>query len=145
MGSSLSQILIPVVVGVAVAIQAQFMGQIDRGAGTLESMFVTYGGGGLLIALILLARGGGNIGAFGNLPWYVFTAGVFGLIIVGGISFSAARIGLVATFTTIVTMQFVASALIDHYGLLGATVRAMSVSRAAGIVMLLAGVWLIVR
>jgi transporter family-2 protein len=139
------QILFPIVVGIAVAVQAQFMGQIDRGAGTLESMFVTYGGGGLLITLIMLVRRGGNAAALTTLPTHVLFAGVFGLIIVGGISYGTARIGLVGTFTTIVTVQFISSALMDHYGLLGATVRTMSVSRVAGIGMLLVGVWLIVR
>jgi transporter family-2 protein len=36
-------------------------------------------------------------------------------------------------------------AVIDHYGLFDATVRSLDVSRAAGIGLLLAGVWLIVR
>jgi len=121
------------------------MGQVDRAAGTLESIFVTYGGGGLLITLIMIARGGGNLSAAAGLPWYVFFAGSFGLVIVTGISYSVPRLGLVATFTTIVTVQFIAGALIDHYGWLGATIRTMNVSRAAGIAMLLGGIWLIVR
>jgi transporter family-2 protein len=144
MTSSL-QILIPIVVGISVAVQAQFMAEVDRSAGTIVAMFVTYGGGGLLITLVMLALGGGNISALATVPPTVLFAGVLGLIIVGGISFSAPRIGLVGTFTTIVTVQFIASALIDHYGFFGATVRAMSVSRVAGIAMLLGGVWMIVR
>jgi len=139
------QILIPVVVGLAVAVQAQFMALIDRGAGTLESMLVTYGGGGFLIVLITIFRRGGNAAALAGLPWYVLTAGIFGLIIVGGISFSAGRIGLVSTFATIVTVQLVGSAVIDHYGLIGATVRTMTVSRVAGVGLLLGGLWLIIR
>ena len=139
------QILIPIVVGILVALQALFMAEVDRSAGTIEAMFVTYAGGGLLITLVMLARRGGNLSVLATVPPYVLFAGVFGLIIVGGISFSVPRIGLVGTFTTIVAMQFIASALIDHYGLFGATIRAMSVSRAAGIAMLLGGVWLIVR
>ncbi len=145
MTSSIFQILIPAMVGFAVVLQAQFMGRIDRGAGTLEAILVTYGGGGLLIVLIMLARRGGNVAALAGLPWYVFAAGVFGLIIVGGISFSTGRIGLVATFTTIVAAQFITSAVVDHFGLFGATVRTMNVSRIVGIGVLLTGVWLIVR
>jgi transporter family-2 protein len=145
MTSALFQLLIPVAVGAAVAVQAQVMGQIDRASGTLESMFVTYAGGGLLITIVMLARRGGNASALIGLPWYTFLAGLFGLIIVGGISFSVPRLGLVATFTTIVSFQFVVGSLIDHYGWIGATVRTMTVSRIAGIGMLLGGVWLIVR
>jgi transporter family-2 protein len=75
----------------------------------------------------------------------VFTTGAFGLLIVGGIGFSVARVGLVATFTVIVATQFMVSALIDHFGLLSSTVRTLDLGRGAGIGMLLAGVWMILR
>jgi transporter family-2 protein len=143
--TSTIQILIPVLVGLAVSVQAQFMGQITRAAGTLESTFITYGSGGLIITLVMLARGGGQLADVRGLPWYVYLAGVLGLCIVGGISSSVARIGVVATFTAIVAAQLAAGAFIDHYGLFDATVRTLDVSRAAGIALLLAGVWLIVR
>jgi transporter family-2 protein len=145
MGSPLVQIVIPVVVGVAIAVQSQLMAQMDRDLGTLESICVTYGGGGILILLVMLFRSGGNLSLSPGLPWYVFTTGLFGLLIVGGIGFSVARFGLVATFTVIVATQFILSAVIDHYGLLESTVRTLDLSRGAGIGMLLAGVWMILR
>jgi len=145
MSSSMLQVVIPVVVGVAIAVQSQLMAQIDRSMGTLESVFVTYGGGGLLIGMIMLVRLGGQFSLSAPLPWYAFTTGAFGLVIVGGIAFSAARLGLVATFTVIVAAQFVMSALIDHFGLLDSAIRTFDVSRAAGIGVLLAGVWMILR
>jgi transporter family-2 protein len=145
MSSPLIQILVPVVVGAAIAVQSQLMARIDRGLGTLESILVTYGGGGLVIILIMLFRSGGNMSFSSGLPWYVFTTGLFGLVIVGGIGFSVARVGLVATFTVIVASQFMLSALIDNYGLLDSTVRSMSLSRVSGIGMLLAGVWMILK
>ena len=98
MTSSLQMFLL-IAVGISVAIQALFMAEVDRSVGTIEAMFVTYGGGGLLIALVMIARKGGNIAALATVPLYVLLfAGVFGLIIVGGISYSAPRIGLVGTF-----------------------------------------------
>ena len=145
MGSPLIQILIPVVVGIAIAVQSQLMAQVDRNLGTLESICVTYGGGGIVIILVMLMRSGGNLSLSANLPWYVFTTGLFGLLIVGGIGFSVARVGLVATFTVIVATQFILSAVIDHYGLLASTVRTLDLSRGAGIAMLLSGVWMILR
>jgi transporter family-2 protein len=146
MPSSPVQFLIPVVVGVAIAVQSQLMARIDRDLGTLESVLVTYGGGGVLIALIALLSAGGlpRLGGSG-LPWYVFTTGAFGLVIVGGIAFSVSRSGLVATFTIIVATQFLLSTLIDQYGLLGSPVRALELSRGLGIGLLLAGVWMILK
>jgi transporter family-2 protein len=53
--------------------------------------------------------------------------------------------GLSKAFTVIVATQFVVAALLDHFGLLGATVRPLELTRLAGIAVLIAGVWLIMR
>ena len=138
-------IVIVVVAGAAVAIQAQFMGQLDHGIGTLESMFITYGGGGFLIAIAILIQRGGNLAAWRSVPTYTLSAGILGLMIVGGIGYAAPRLGLVVTFTIMVTTQFIVSALVDHFGLFGTTVQMLHVSRVAGMGLLLVGVWLIIR
>ncbi len=143
-GSAL-MIVVPIVVGIAVVLQVQFMGQMDRAMGTLESVFITDGVGGLLIGLLMLCHRGGNLVAARGLPWYVFSAGVLGLIIVGGMGLSAARVGLVATFTVVVTTQYIIGGFIDHFGLLDSTVHTLDASRITGIGMLLGGVWLILR
>jgi transporter family-2 protein len=135
----------PIVVGISIVIQAVFMAQMDRRMGTLESVFITYGVGFLIIALVLLSRRGGNLLDGVGLPWYVFTAGFFGLLIIGGISFSASRVGLVSTFVIVVATQFVCSSLVDHFGLFGQTVRVLDFARVTGIGMLWGGVWLILR
>ena len=135
----------PIVVGISIVIQAVFMAQMDRRMGTLESVFITYGVGFLIIGLVLLSRRGGNLIDGVGLPWYVFTAGFFGLLIIGGISFSASRVGLVSTFVIVVATQFVCSSLVDHFGLFGQTVRVLDFARVTGIGMLWGGVWLILR
>ncbi len=138
-------ILMPIAVGISIVMQAVFMAQMDRRMGTFESVFITYGVGALLIGLVVLIRRGGNLMDGIGMPWYVLTAGFFGLLIIGGISFSAARVGLVSTFVIVVATQFVCSSLIDHFGLFGQTVRALDFARVAGIGMLWGGVWLILR
>lgn len=138
-------IIIAAVGGVAVALQAQFMGLMDKGIGTIESMFITYGSGGLIIGLAMLFHRGGNLAAWQNAPWYALSAGILGLIIVGTIGYSTPRLGLVTAFTVIVAAQFFVGAVLDHYGLLGAEFRPLDLSRLAGIVVMLFGVWLIIR
>ena len=138
-------VLIAVVGGVAVTLQGQFMGLMDQGIGTRESVFITYGSGGLLVLLLMLAARGGNLGAWRAVPWYALTAGALGLVIVGTIGYTVPRLGLATAFTVIVAAQFVVAALIDHFGLLGAAVRPVELSRLAGIGVLILGVWLITR
>ena len=137
--------LIAALVGAAAALQAQFMGQMGQAIGTFESVFITYGIGGGIIAVIALVMRGGNLGAWRTVPPYTLSSGLLGLAIVGGLAYLAPRIGLVATFTVVVTAQFVVGAAVDHFGLFNATVRALDASRAGGIGLLLVGLWLIVR
>jgi len=145
LASSPLLIIVAVIGGISVAFQAQMMGLLSKSIGTVEGVFVTYAGGGLLISLVLIFMRGGNLGAWQSVPWYAYTSGALGLIIVGTIGYSAPRLGLVATFTIIVSSQYIVAALIDHFGFLGATIRPLDVSRMLGISLLLAGVWLTVR
>lgn len=131
--------------GVATALQAHFMGLMDKRLGTLESVFITYFSGGVLIGLIMLIQRGGNLSAGPALPWYAYSSGALGLIIVGTLSYSAPRLGLVAAFTIFVSVQFAMGALVDHFGWMGSTVRPVTGSRLCGMAVVLAGIWLIIR
>lgn len=143
--STLFLILLAIVAGIAVSLQGQFMGLLDRGFGTRESIFVTYAGGGLIIALLMLAFRGGNFKNWQAVPWYAFGSGILGLIIVGAIGYVVPRLGVAKGFTLIVASQFVIAALIDHFGFFGAGIRPLDVTRLLGLGLILLGVWIVVR
>ena len=85
-GMSLTGLIILAAIGgVAVTIQGQFMGLMDKNIGTLESVFITYTGGGILAALAMIAFRGGNLKAIQTVPWYGLSSGLIGLFIVGTI------------------------------------------------------------
>ncbi len=138
-------IIIAAVGGAAVALQSQFMGLMDKNIGTRESVFITYASGGILAAAIMLAARGGNLKAWHGVPWYALCSGVVGLVIVGTIGYTVPRMGLSKAFTIMVSSQFVVAALLDHFGLLGAALRPLDFTRLAGIVVLIVGVWLIMK
>lgn len=131
--------------GAAVALQAQLAGVVSDRVGTLEAVFVTYGIGGLLSAALMLIVRGGNLAALRELPAYVYLAGVCGLVIVGAISFSVGRLGVVRGLLLITVAQYAVSAVIDQFGWLGAHVQPLTLSKSAGIVLLVGGAWLVLR
>lgn len=145
MNNLLFLLLLAIIGGIAVTLQAQFMGLMDNNIGTLESVFITYGSGGLLIGLTMLLLRGGNLSAWQSVPRYALLAGIMGLIIVGTIGYTVPRLGLVSSMTLIVAVQFLGAAILDHYGLLGATLRPLDWARTVGMAVVLLGVWLIVR
>ena len=128
-------IAVAVIAGVAVAVQGQFMGTMDRTAGTATSVFVTYGCGGALATLYWLARGA-PVDALRKLPWYTWTAGALGLVIVGGIGYASPRLGLGRTLVITVAAQLIAALLLE---------RTFDVRRAAGVAVVALGVWLVAK
>ena len=143
--STLFLIGIAIMGGIAVTLQGQFMGLLDRAVGTLAAVFVTYAGGGLMIVLLMVALRGGNIKNWQSVPWYAFGSGILGLVIVGSMGYVLPRLGVAKGFTLIVAAQFLIAALIDHFGLLGADLRPLDMTRSLGLCVMLLGVWLVVR
>ena len=121
------------------------MGLMDRALGTRASVFITYASGGVIATLLILAFGGANLKSWSKVPWYAFTAGALGLVIVASIGFVVARLGAAKGFTLIVASQFLLAVLIDHFGLFSADIRPIDFTKLTGLCMLLAGVWLVVK
>jgi transporter family-2 protein len=137
--------LMALVGGAAVAIQAQFIGTLDRRMGTLESVFITYGGGGVAALLMMTVLRGGNLAAWRTVPGYVLVSGLLGLVIIGAISFTVNRLGLVAAMVLMLLSQLAIGAILGHFGWLGADLKPVDWGRLAGLAMVLAGTYLVVR
>ncbi len=138
-------VILAIIGGIAVALQGHFIGIMDQRIGSKESVFITYASGGILAALIMIVSRGGYLNAWQNAPWYSFTAGALGLIIVGTIGYTVPRLGLTTALTVLVASQLVVAVMLDHFGVLGATVRTMDLPRITGLVFLILGVWLVLR
>lgn len=137
--------LLALVAGFAITLQAQFMGLLDKALGTRESVLITYASGGALAVLLALVSGRVNFRGDVALPWYAYTTGALGLVIVGSIGYVVPRIGAARGLTLIVASQFVLAALLDHFGLLGAVPRPLDLTRILGLAIILGGVWMVVR
>ncbi len=138
-------ILIGLIGGVAVGVQGPLSSMLTHRLGVMESIFIVHVGGAIVIAVPLILRGGGNLGAWRTAPWYALIAGWFGLVIIAAVSYSIPRIGVAGTVTLVVAGQLVVSVALDHFGWLGVDVRRVDLQRLIGIAVLLVGVLLIVR
>lgn len=145
MGSVTFVLLVAFIGGVAVVVQSQFTGILDSRLGTLESVFITYGLGGGAIALIMLLNRGGSLNGWRSVPWYAFTAGLFGLVIIGALSYAVPRLGIVATFSVFIATQLILGMVFDHFGLFGGEVRLITPTKALGAAVMLLGMWLVLR
>ena len=138
-------ILIGLAGGAAVGLQSPMASMISQRLGIFESVFIVHLGGAIIALLPLLFYGGGRLSQWRSMPWYTLAAGIFGLIVIGAISYMIPRVGIAASITTIVAGQLLVGVLLDHFGLLGAAVRPLDLTRVGGLAVVLAGVWLTVK
>lgn len=138
-------VIVGIVGGVAVGLQGPLSSMISQRLGTLESIFIVHLGGALFALIPLLFLGGGKLGHWRGVPWYALCAGFFGLVVIGSVSYMIPRMGVAASIVTIVAGQLLVSALLDHFGWLGAAHRPLEWTRAFGLLVVMAGVWLTVK
>ena len=131
--------------GIAVGLQGPLSSMISQRIGTMESAFIIHLGGTLAAFIFLTSVGGGHLGSWRTVPWYALGAGVLGLILVSAVSYTIPRLGIAATVTLIVTGQLTVGAMLDHFGMLGAAIRPLELSRLIGLGVVFVGIWLMVR
>jgi bacterial/archaeal transporter family-2 protein len=78
-------------------------------------------------------------------PWWVWSGGLLGAAYVFAAVVVTPRLGVAALLGLALVGQSIAALIMDHYGLLGLTVRPLSGARVAGVLCLAAGVILISR
>lgn len=131
--------------GAAVGLQSPLASMISQRLGTLESVFIVHIGGAIAALIPLLFYKGGRLSQWRDVPWYALAAGVFGLVVIAAVSYLIPRIGVAGSIITIVAGQLLVGMLLDHFGLLGAVQRPLDSTRAIGLVVVLAGVWMTVK
>lgn len=145
MNAVLVSVLVGLIGGVAVGVQNPLAAQMGRRVGILESAFIIHLGGALLAGVPLLLAGGGGLGRWREVPWYALGAGGLGVVLVSAVSFIVPRIGIATAVSLLVAAQLAVGVMLDHHGMLGLALRPIEPGRLAGIGLLLAGCWLVLR
>ena len=76
-------------------------------------------------------------------PWYIWIGGLLGAVYVTCIIFVNQQQGVALTFALAVAGQIFISLVIDHFGLLGAYVRPVSIPKIIGALLIIAGLVLV--
>ena len=138
-------ILIGLVGGIAVGVQAPLSSMISQRLGVIESIFIIHLGGAIAALIPLIYYGGGKISNWRTVPWYALCAGVFGLVVIFSMSYMIPRVGVATALIILLAGQLFIGTILDHFGLLGAIQRPLEFSRIFGLAIVLAGVWLTVK
>jgi transporter family-2 protein len=136
-----------VVVGAGVALQAPINSGLGRAVGTFAAASVSFGVGLVVLVAITLAVGGGfgDLGKAFDIPGEYLLGGLLGAAYVTTVLVSVRTLGAGGVTAATIAGQLSCAVLIDRAGVLGLDQRPLTAGRIAGIALLAAGTFLVVR
>jgi transporter family-2 protein len=140
-------VVLTAIVGGFIALQAPLNSQLGRAIGTTQSAFLTFAiGTFVLLALAAVAGGGlGDLGEARHVEWYYLIGGVLGAAYVTTALVTVRSLGAGGVTAATIAGQLAASVVVDQLGILGVSKHPLTAVRVAGIALLAAGVYLVVR
>ena len=133
--------------GMLVALQAPMNSALGKKIGSLPAAtfsFVT--GTVVLIALaFVFGEGASRLGDIKHLQWYYLLGGVIGAFYVTVILITVRTLGAGGLTACVIAGQLTMSLIVDRFGLLGLDKQGLSGARLAGVALLAAGTFLVVR
>ncbi|HYW15799.1 MAG TPA: DMT family transporter [Allosphingosinicella sp.] len=133
--------------GTLVALQAPTNDLLARGVGSaVNAALVSFVIGTLALIAVAVALGARpEAGAMKALPWYAWTGGFYGAFFVAVAAFAAPRMGVTFFLMVAIAGQLVMALLLDRIGAFGLERVEIGPARIAGIVLVLAGAYLVRR
>jgi bacterial/archaeal transporter family-2 protein len=131
--------------GIAIAVQPSINARLAQKVGVMESACISFAVGTVALLLLVLIAGKGNLKAIGEAQWWEWTGGFFGAFFVSMSIFVVPRIGTAAAMSAVIAAQLTTGVLLDHFGAFGMKQIPLDLKRAAGCLLLVAGLALVGR
>jgi len=138
--------LLPVLAGIAMTVQSGINGQLRSAIQhPLFAAFISFGSGTIALVIILFfyRQNLPDPAVWSSISWYKFLGGTLGVFVVFVTLFSVQEIGAANMFVLIVAGQLTAAVILDHFGILGMKPNPANLQKMLGIVLLLAGAYLV--
>jgi bacterial/archaeal transporter family-2 protein len=142
-----SAVMLTVVAGGLIAMQAPINSMLGRSVGTFAAASVSFVVGTIALVLItlLVGSGFGDLGEARHLSWYYLMGGVLGAVYVTTALVAVRELGAGGVTAATISGQLTLSLVIDQFGILGVDERAITWDRVLGVLLLAVGTVLIVR
>lgn len=136
-------VLLGVISGACIAVQAPINAQLGRSLGLpFAAALISFAAGAIILAIVTVAvssASGTAIQWSAPAPWLFVAGGALGTVYVTSAIVLTPQIGAAAVMGLAVTGQLVAGLAVDKFGFLGAPMHEITLGRAAGAVLLVAG------
>lgn len=133
-------------VGAVIALQPPINAGLGRATGSMAAALVSFIVGTLILAAIVGISGqaSGVTSAF-DVRWYYLLGGVLGALWVVSSLVAVKSIGAGSVVAATITGQLIGAVVADRLGILGLSETPITFDRLLGVVLLLAGTYLVVR
>lgn len=135
--------LIAFAAGLGITLQTTLNSQLARGLGgdAVTAAMFSFAAGAISLGAISLLKGGlsASLATLPSQPLWSLAGGLIGACALFSYVVLAPRIGLSALLGLAIVGQLMSSQVIDHFGLLGAIRRPVSVMKLCGLSVMLAG------
>jgi len=138
--NNMAYLILPVIAGIAIALQTAFSGKLSTKLGSLETVIAVHAAGLLISIIIYLIRGNANFKFVSDVNLLAVMAGSMGVLIIFFISKSF--IVNVALFTIMISVvvQLIVSKIIDHFGLFGVDQVPINMMQLLSLIIIVSGV-----
>ena len=138
---------LPFIAGAMLPLQAGINGQVARHLGNVmgAALFSFAVGTLALFVIVLLQRDMPALQTLKGLSWWHWTGGLLGAFFIATAAFAAPRTGALLFMALVLAGQLTVALLLDHFGWAGFRQSPVSLGKIAGLLLVLAGVWLIQR
>ncbi|WP_460060254.1 DMT family transporter [Pseudomonas sp. H2_H09] len=135
--------LLAIAAGLGITLQTTLNGQLAKGVGgdSVAAALFSFTAGAVCLGVFSLMRGGivASLAAIPAQPWWSLLGGLLGAGALLSYVVLAPKIGLSALLVSAIAGQIISSLVIDHFGLMGASERPVSLIKLAGSMVMLAG------
>ena len=129
--------------GLGITLQTTLNAQLAKGVGgdSVAAALFSFTAGALCLGIYSLIRGGivASLIAIPAQPWWSLLGGLLGASALLSYVVLAPKVGLSALLGLAIAGQIISSLFIDHFGLLGATERPVSLIKLGGLIVMLTG------
>jgi len=136
------------ITGALIPIQAATNAAFSKSIGnplTTGLMVFIIGLIGMLLFILVSRTALPTPGQLAAAPAYSYIGGIIVATYVVMITILAPRIGVGTAIALIVTGQIICAVLIDHFGLFNVTPRSLDLTRLAGVLLMIGGIYLVMK
>ncbi|WP_037285493.1 DMT family transporter [Saccharibacillus sacchari] len=135
--------LLALLAGAALSFEGAIYAELGKSIGQVETSFYNFAAGTIIVGLLWLFFGKGEISQIKRAPKWSLLGGLLGVVYLTSIVISVPFVGVGVTMVAVIIGQMVMSMVIEHYGWLGSEPTPVNKEKILAVVAMTAALLLI--